>query len=441
MKSNLESLSTLERKLNIVVPAQEVQAAFERAFKGIQKHAAVKGFRKGKAPLTTIKQLFGDRVKSDVVQDLVNKHYSSAVNEHKVEPISYPNIEFDDLEEAKDFSFTAEFEVRPDVKVAQFEKLPLKKEKFEFKNELVEETLEQIRTSRAELTNVLEDRPAQNGDTAVIDFKGELLTGPLENGSGENHPLELGSNSFIPGFEEGIVGMKVGQTKAVSISFPEQYHAAELAGKPVTFHVTLKELKKKSLPELTDAFVAELGGKFKTLEELKAGIREDFEKRENTRIAEETRNRVMKALVEANPVEVPKTLLAEQKKALVEDTKKRMAQQGLAESEFGEYEQKWDEDFTKSARFMIQASFLIDTIARENNLYATPEDVEAKLKAYAEQTGIELERVREFYNDKDRKGRMAYQLTEEKVADFLISKAKVTEVSKSELESEERKDA
>ena len=439
MKSSLETLSTLERKLNIRVPATEVQAAFDRAFKGVQQHATIKGFRKGKAPLTTIKQMFGDRVKNDVVQDLVQKHYATALNEHKLEPISYPAIEFDELSDTQDFSFTAEFEVRPEVKIQSIDKLQIKREKLEIKDDVADQTLEEIRKSRAEMVPVFEDRPAQMGYIAVIDFMGELLTGPLQGGSADNHPLELGSDSFIPGFEEAIVGMKIGETKAINISFPEGYHATELAGKPVTFTTTLKELKKKSLPELTDEFVAGLGGPQKTVAELKQAIRDDFEAREKKRINEDARNGLMKALVERNPVEVPKALLAEQKKSLVEDFKKRMAQQGMAESQFAEYQEKWDEDFNNSAKFMIQSSFLIDAIAAEHKLYATPQDVEAKLNEYAQQTGIELARVKEFYSDKDRGSRLAYQLTEEKVVELLLSKADIKEVPRSEIEAEQEK--
>ncbi|MCM2280504.1 MAG: trigger factor [Bdellovibrionaceae bacterium] len=442
MKSTLETLSTLERKLNIVVPAQDVQAAFERAFKGIQQHATIKGFRKGKAPLTAIRQMFGDRVKQDVVQDIVQKHYATALDEHSLNPVSFPAIEFDEIKEGTEFSFSAEFEVRPDVKVAHFEKLPVKKEKFESKPEFVEQTLEDIRKSRAELGPVFEDRAAQMGDVAVIDFKGELLTGPLENGSAEGHPLELGSNSFIPGFEEGIVGMRVGQSKTVNVSFPETYHVQELAGKPVAFQVTLKELKKKNLPELNDEFAKSLGGQYDSLEALKKAIHDDHEKRETRRIQEDLKNRLMKVLVERNPVEVPKSLLTEQKKALVEDFKNRMTQQGMPEDKFEEYRDKWEHDFNDTARFMIQSSFLTDTIAKEYNLYAEAKDIEAKLNEYATQTGIDVARVKEFYGEQDRRSRLAYQVTEEKVIDFLISKADLKEVSRAEIEKEEgNKDA
>ncbi|HVK60217.1 MAG TPA: trigger factor [Bdellovibrionales bacterium] len=440
VKSNLESISPLERKLNIEVPASEVQAAFERAIEGIQRHVAIKGFRKGKAPISTVKSIYGDRVKQDVAQDIIQTHYATALKEHSLDPISYPAIEFDAIELDKNFAFTAEFEVRPEVKLKQVEGLQVKREKFEVNDDLVNTTIEDIRKARAETGPMLEDRAAQNGDVAVIDFKGFVDGKELDNGAAEGHELELGSNSFIPGFEEGIVGMRVGGNTRVKIAFPAQYHVAELAGKPVEFDVVLKGLKKKTLPELNDEFAKSVGN-YENMEALKTAIREDFEKRESKRIADDLKNRIMKVLVDRNPVEVPKALLVDQKKALVDDFKNRLQQQGMGDSQYDEYKDKWNADFEQTASYMIQSSFLVDKIAADQSFRATPADVEAKLKEYAQQTGIEFARIQEFYGDQDKKARLAYQITEEKVLDFLISKAKIQDVSKEEIQKEDAKEA
>lgn len=432
MKSNLETVSTLERKLNIEVPAAEVQAAFERLFKGIQRNATIKGFRKGKAPIGTVKSIYKDRVQQDVIQDIVQRHYSTAIQEHKLDPISYPAIEFDQMDEANDFKFTAEFEVRPEVTLAKTEGLEVKKEKSEITDETVATTLEEIRKNRANLETVSEARAAQMGDTAVIDFEGMIDGEPLENGAALGHALELGTNSFIPGFEEGVMGMKVGESKNVDIAFPAEYHLAKLAGKPVSFKVTLNELKSRVMPELNDEFAKSMGP-YESLDGLKKAVREDMAKREEQRINDETKNRLMKALVETNPVHVPKTLMKEQKKALIEDFKNRTSQQGMTPEQFEDYKMKWDDDFEKSASFMIQSSFLIDKIAAQNDIKATPADMDIKLRDYATQTGIELKRITEFYKDSERRSRLAYQVTEEKVVAFLLAKAKVKEVSKEEL--------
>lgn len=435
MKSNLENTSTLERKLNIEVPAAEVQAAFERALQSVQKSVAVKGFRKGKAPLNTIRSIYGDRVKQDVIQDIIQQHYATALKDHSLDPISYPTIEFDPLELDKDFAFTAEFEIRPEVVIKKTEGLKVQKEKFDVTDKTVSDTLDEIRRGRADTVPVLEDRPAQMGDTAVIDFKGFIDGKELENGAAQGHSLELGSNSFIPGFEEGVVGMRPGVTATVKAQFPEGYHAAGLSGKPVEFQVTLKELKTKKLPELNDEFAKSLGA-YENLDALKKAIREDFEKREGKRIHDDLKNRMMRALVDANPVHVPKSLMTEQKKALVEDFEKRMQQQGMAHEQFEEYKSKWDSDFEQTASYMIQSSFLIDKLAADQNLRATSGDIDTKLREYAANTGIEMSRLNEFYGEGDRKARLAYQITEEKVLEWLIARSKVEEVAKDKLVTE-----
>jgi trigger factor len=438
MKTNLETVSTLERKLNIQVPAAEVQAAFETAYKSIQKHVAIKGFRQGKAPIKAVKTMYGDRVKQDVVNDLVQKYYATALKEHSLDPVSFPTIEFDALDEGKDFGFTAEFEVRPSVSLKKVEKLPLKREKLALKDSFVDDALEDIRRSRSVNVPVLENRAAQKGDIAVIDFKGFLESGELENGSAEGHELELGSNMFIPGFEEGIIGMMPSVPGEVKVSFPADYHVEELKGKPVTFKVTVQKLLKKDLPELNDEFAKSLGGKTETLAELKETIKKDQVQREEKRVKDELKNRLMKTLVAANPVDVPKALMAEQKKALAEDLKKRMESQGMGEEQFEEYKEKWDKDFEETAAFMIRSSFLLDKLATEKALKASDADLEAKFTEYAGQTGIELARVKEFYNDEDRRSRLRYQLTEDKVVDWLIEHADVKDVSREEIEKDEK---
>ncbi|CAN5600440.1 trigger factor [soil metagenome] len=438
MKTNLETVSTLERKLNIQVPAAEVQAAFETAYKSIQKHVAIKGFRQGKAPIKAVKTMYGDRVKQDVVNDLVQKYYATALKEHSLDPVSFPTIEFDALDEGKDFGFTAEFEIRPSVSLKKVEKLPLKREKLALKDSFVDDALDDIRKSRSVNVPVLEDRPAQKGDIAVVDFKGFLASGELENGSAEGHELELGSNMFIPGFEEGLIGMKPGIEGEVKVSFPVDYHVEELKGQPVTFKVKIQKLLKKDLPELNDEFAKSLGGKTETLAELKETIKKDQVVREEKRVKEELKNRLMKALVAANPVDVPKALMAEQKKALAEDLKKRMESQGMGEEQFEEYKEKWDKDFEETAGFMIRSSFLLDKLAADKDLRAKDGDLEAKYTEYSGQTGIELARVKEFYNDEDRRSRLLYQLTEDKVVDWLIAHADVKDVSREEIEKDEK---
>ena len=435
MKSNVEKTSSLSRKLKVEVPAATVQAAFQKVFQGLQREANIKGFRKGKAPMATIKNLYGDRVKQDVVQDLIQQHYVKAVTEHKLDPISSPEFEFEDPSEAKDFSFSAAFEVRPEIKLKKYQGLDVEKEKFTSDESKVDKVLTDIQNSRAKWEDVLETRAAQVGDMAVVDFEGFVDGKPLENGAGTNHNLELGAKQFIDGFEEGVIGMKVGEKRTLNLKFPDPYHSQDLAGKPVEFKVTLQGLKKKSLPEFTPEFLAELGGPA-DLDGLKKSIRDDLEANDRKQIEEGFKNRLLKALVKENPVEVPASLMKEQKASLVADFKKRMADQGMGEKDFEGYAQKWDKDFETTAAEMIQSSFLIDTIAKEHDLFAKEEDVDAKLKEYAQQSNIDEQRIREFYGRPEQRSRLSYMITEEKVINFLTTSAKIKEVDKKNLESD-----
>jgi trigger factor len=436
MKSSVENISSLQRRLHVEVPAATVESTFQKHFSNIQRNVELKGFRKGKAPLSAVRSMYGDRIKMDVVQDLIQNHYTQALSTHKLDPIGNPEFEFADPLEGVDFKFSAEFDVRPEVALKKYEGLEVEKEKLEFDEKRIDAVLDNVRSKNASLSDVLEDRPAQMGDTAIIDFDGYVDGKPLEGGKGTDHQLELGAKQFIEGFEEGVVGMKIGSEKTISLKFPTPYHAAELEGKPVDFKVTLKGLKKKVLPELTDEFIKSIGGD-QDLAGLKETIKNDMIESDKKRIDEAFKNRLVRKLAEENPIEVPPRLLEEQKKSLIEDFKNRMQSQGMTPADFEQYIQKWDADFAKSAKEMIQSSFLIDAIARKHDLACTQADVDTKLEQYAAQSGIEVQKVKEFYSKPEQLSRLTYSLTEEKVIQFLMNTAKVKEVPASQLKDKE----
>jgi trigger factor len=432
MKSSIEKVNNLQRKINIEVPAEIVSSAFEKLFKSIQKDAELKGFRKGKAPIDTIKKIYKDKANQDVAEKLIQQHYFLAINEHKVTPINWPQFDFDVPELNKNFSFSAVFEVRPEVVLKQYEGLELKKEKYTFDDSKVDKVLENIRSSRAEIVDLKEDRPVQKGDLAVIDFDGSIDGAPLEGGQGNGYRLEIGSKSFIDGFEEGLIGMKVGETRTLSLKFPEDYNPENLAGKAVQFVVKLHEIKVKVLPELNEELLKSLGGPG-DVEALKKTIREDLEESDKKRIDNEFKNHVLKALVKANPVDVPESLMADQKKALIENFKNKMSEQRVSPEEFEMYIQKWDQDFSNTAAEIIQANFLVEEIANKHDLKASKEDIDKRLNEYAVQTGIDFQRLTEFYGREEQHNRLAYQITEEKVLKLITDKAKISEVAKEEL--------
>ena len=438
MKIDLEKVSSLERKLNIEVPLERVNEALGKIFRNIQDQVTIKGFRKGKAPIEKIKAMYGDQARQDVVRDLIETHYVQALNEHKLEPLGQPHIEYDSLNEKEPFKFSAKFEIRPEVNIAQYENLPVEKEKFEMDTKRVDSTLENLRQSRTKESPLLIIRPAQKGDLATIDFEGFVDGAPLKNSAAAEQTVELGNSGFIPGFDEGIFGMNVGDMRRVDLKFPEDYRDG-LAGKPVTFNITLKRLGQKNVPDLTDDFAKEVGP-FKNLGELKEQIEKDITRSEETRIQKDLKSRVVKALVERNPVEVPPALLRDQKKALIDDMHKRMEQQGLSHEQFEEYAKKWDKDFEDSAKFIIRSSFLISELADKLNLRSNQDDIDKRIEEYAASTGIELDRIRKFYEQPERLSSIRFQITEEKVVGHLISKAALREVPRSELKDVEEPD-
>jgi trigger factor len=432
MKSDVEKLQGLSRRLKIEVPPEIVSAALEKMYQDVQRNAKFKGFRPGKAPITMVKQEYRAKVENDVAAQLIQEHYAKALDQHDLDPVNYPEIELEGLQEGAPLKFTALFEVRPAVELKKYTGLEVEKEKLEVKDDVVDNIINDIRQSKASLVPVIELRPAKMGDIAIIDFEGRIEGKELPGGSGKEYQLDLGAKQFIPGFEEGVAGMNPNETKTIKLKFPEDYHAKDIAGKDVWFTVTLHELKKKVLPELNDEFAKTIG-EHTSLQNLKDEIRKDVATREEKRVKDDLKNRVLHALVEANQFEVPKAMIAEQKKVLIDDVHHRMEQQGMPHEQFEEYVQKWDQDFNKSAEFVIRSSLLINEIAKKENLFSSDDDFNQRLETYAKQSGIELEKIRGFYQKQENKSRLRFQMTEEKVMDFLISNAKLKEVTADKL--------
>jgi trigger factor len=434
MKTNVETVGTLERKLHIEVPPARVNEEFLKAYKYLQKEVNIKGFRKGKAPIDAVKAMYSDRVKGDVAQNIVQDAYVSALKEHKLTPISMPTIDFEEIKEDANFNFTANFEVRPETNIVKKEGFSLEKEKIVVDEAKIKTALENIQQSNATFESVAEDRPLQNGDFSIIDFEGFMDGAPLENGAAKGHQLEIGANQFIPGFEEGLVGMKKGENREVTIAFPAEYHVESLRSKPVTFKVTLNDIKYKKLPEFDEELLKKIGQE--SLETLKAQITKDFQDNEKARVEKDLRDSLFKQFVEANPVDAPKSLVEEQRKALVEDFKNRLQSQGFSEENFADYQDKWAEDFTKTAEFMVKSSFLIDKLAETEKLYATDEDVDKKFDEMAKQWNLEKEKIKSYYQQNNSLNKMSYQITEDNVFNYLLGKSTVKEVEPKKVEKE-----
>lgn len=431
MKSVIENSEGLSRRIKIDIPVDTVKAAFDKSYKDIQKNVTIKGFRKGKAPMATVKSMYGDNVKQDVLQSLVSNAFHKALHEHKLQPLGEPNIQVNAIDEDQEFSFTAEFDTRPEVKIKKWEGLELKKEKVEVSEERIQSVLENIRQGHADLVPLFEERPAQNGDVAVIDFEGFVDGAPLPNGTAQDHNLELGSKQFIEGFEEQVVGMKAGEVRQVKTTFPEAYHEASIAGKPVEFKVTLKSLKKKSLPEINDELAKKIN--YDSIDQLKGLIVQDILQTEEKRAQDDLKQAALKELVKLNPVEVPPKLLEKQKEALLLDVEQRLNDEKANPQQIEDYKKKWADEIEDTAKFMVQSALLIDTLADEQKLHTTHADMNDRMDLYAKQTGLDRKRIEEFYGAPERRSRLSYQITEEKVVKQILDKAKIEEVKKEEL--------
>lgn len=436
MKTNIENLSNLERKISIQIPVNEVDTEFNNAFKYLQKNVEIKGFRKGKTPLEKIRSIYKDKVKDDVAQNLVQNFYYKAIKEHDVMPIGMPQIDFKSPEEGQSFEFSASFEVQPEIVIKKIDGLEVKKERITVADEQVEKNIDQILENQAKMEDVVLIRELKNGDFANIDFTGFMNGAPLENGAAQGHVLEIGSDSFIPGFEEGLVGLKQNEERNINIKFPDDYHVEHLKGQPVEFKVKLNKIQQKVKSELNDEFVKGLG-EDQTVDQFKAQVKKDILDGENKRAEHDLKNRLFKSLIAENPFDVPETLVKEQRAALVEDFKRRMQGQGIGEDEFAAYQTKWEEDFAETADFMVRSGLLIQKIAQENDLSAKPDDMEAKLQEFADQTGLELSKVKEFYQQGQQSQNLEFQITEDKVFKFLLDNANVEEVDASALEKSE----
>lgn len=427
MKSTIESSTGLKRILKIEVDSEAVKKAFEKEFNKVRQNVTLPGFRKGKAPMDKIKASYKANVTSDVVENLVNQNYFEALKQHDLYPVSLPKIDLDKIDEEKGFSFTAELEIKPEVVLKKYTNFEIKKEEPKIDESRIQTVIDQILNSKAERVAVLEDRPAADKDFVDINFEGFIGSDPLPNGTANNFMLELGSNSFIPGFEPGIIGMKIGSDKTIELKFPEDYHAADVAGKDVHFKVKLNKIMKKQLPELTDELIASLGDtKVKTVDGLKESIKEDLSKSEESRIQKNVQEDVLKKLIEANPVELPESLVAEQKENLKKNSSETLKQQGLDDAAMEDYFKKWDDDFSKNARDIIHSSLIMDAIANKENLRPTEDEVKNKISEIAKNSGMEEKKVKEFYSDPNRMDSLAYRIMEDRVIDYIMANSKLS---------------
>lgn len=437
MQVTIEDLGSVKKKLNFAIPAERVKSEIEKAYTSIQKKAVIKGFRKGKAPRAHLEKYYGATMEEDVVKNLFQQTYYQALTEHKVAAVSYPTVDFGELAGDKEFTYSATVEVVPTVTVNDYEGLEVKKEAYRFSEEAVNARLDEMRESVAELVTLEEERPVASGDFVIMDFAGSMNGVPLDQGSATDFQLEIGSNRFIPGFEEKLIGSPVGVEQTFSIPFPENYSVAELAGKETDFTVTVKEIKVKHLPELNDEFAAQFG-EYETLDALKTALAEMQDKQNRDRIETDFKDRLIEALIAKNDFEIPEAMVDQQVEQMLQNAKRRLSGQHMTLEMMGMDEDRYKTLFRPIAASQVKGGLLLEALAKQVNIEVSDEELAAKIQTIAGENEENLQRMETYYtqNQEARHNLIAY-IREEKSLNFLIDRANVLEVPAEELKAQE----
>jgi trigger factor len=438
MKVEVENLSNVERRVHIEVPWETIQTELNEAYKALGKRARVKGFRPGKVPRKVLEQLYKKTVEGEVISRLVDESFRKAVEEQDLFPIDRPVLdEMPTIEAGAPLEFAARVEVKPEVDVEKYEGLDVEKTKVTIEDAQVEQELNALREKAAVVEPISDRTEAQTGDLAVVDFFGYIDGETFKGGKGINYTVELGGGEMIPGFENAIVGMKVGEEKQFNLSFPEGSGPEEVQGKEVEWKVDLKELKKKIYPEIDDEFAQDLG-EYDSLDELKAQIRENLATREDARSKRELRDEVLDALVEANPIEVPDAMVDRQLSMMLEDAERAVGQS--QDPKIREVIAKLREDLRPQAQKRVAGSLLLESVARKENVEATDDDVQARIGELAREHRMQPKQVEQQLRANGQLESLRHSLVQEKALDLVLDRASVTE-KEPEPESEGAPDA
>lgn len=387
-------------ELKVTIEGENWKTAQTKAFNKLAKELEIPGFRKGSVPAAMAKKYVpAQKIMLEAVEHCAQDLLDAGIEEHSLWPISRPELNVEEIsEEAATMSFT--FAIKPEVKLGEYKGLAYEVEETSVSEEEVEVELKRIQENFAEL-EVKEDGEVENGDTAVIDFEGFKDGVAFEGGKGENYPLEIGSNSFIPGFEEQVIGMKKEETKDINVTFPENYQAAELAGQPVVFKVTVHEIKAKVLPELNDDLAKDVNApNVETMDDLKALIRKNQEEQKQQNAENEATNKLISTVVDACEVEIPEVMIKNETDDMIQDYANRLQQQGISLTQFfqitGQSEETLREQMAKDAESKVKLRLVLDAIATQENLEVGEEDIDTEYGLIASQYNMEKEKVKEL---------------------------------------------
>ncbi len=439
MSLQVEKLEKNMAKLTIEVSAEELEKALDEAYRKNKNRISIPGFRKGKAPRRMIEQVYGREVfYEDAANVLIPQAYDSALEECEESIVSSPKIEVTQIEAGKPFVFTAEVALKPEVTLGKYKGVKVDKMDVEVTDEEVEAEIGRERERNAR-TITVEDRPVQDKDMTVIDFEGFVDGVAFEGGKGENYPLTIGSGAFIPGFEEGLIGAQIGEEVEVNVTFPEDYQASELAGKPAVFKCTVKEIKEKELPELDDEFASEVS-EFDTMAE----YREDVKKKLGDKKAAEAKSAkedaVIDAVIAEAQMEIPDAMLETQQRQMVDEFAQRIQSQGLSMDQYMQFTgltaDKMLEQVKPQALKRIQSRLVMEAVAAAEKIEASEEEFEEEVKVMGEAYQLEPEKVKELLGENGKK-QVKEDICIKKAVDFVVENAKETKASKTKAQKAE----
>ena len=426
MSFKVEKTKDNEAKLIIEVPAEDFDKAIDEAYEKNKDRFKVDGFRKGKVPREMIEKIYGVGVfYDDAANAVIPEAYAEAAKESGLEIVARPDIQVTKIAAGNPMEFEAIVTLKPEVKLGKYKGVKVEKVEAEVTDEDIENRLNQDKEQNARLV-AADDKEIENGDQAIIDFEGFVDDKPFEGGKGEDYPLVIGSHSFIDTFEDQLVGKKVGDEVDVNVTFPEQYQAAELAGKPALFKVKIKEIKVKEYPEIDDEFAQEVS-EFDTLEEYKEDIRKKLTEAKENEAARETESRIIEAIVKDSKMDIPEKMIDTACDQMVEEFARNMQMQGIAFEQYlqmtGSTLEQMKEQVKPQAEARVQSSLVLEAIVDAENIEAKDADVDDEILKMSEQYGMEVEKINEMLRDEDREN-IKKDICIRKAAELIVNEAK-----------------
>ncbi|ARK31627.1 trigger factor [Halalkalibacter krulwichiae] len=428
MTTKWEKLEGNEGVLTVDVEAEKVDAALDQAFKKVSKKVNVPGFRKGKVPRSLFEKQFGvESLYQDALDILLPEAYAAAVTESGIEPVDRPEIDIETMEKGSNLVFTAKVVVKPEVQLGDYKGLEVEEQDTTVTDEDVEAELKTLQERQAELV-VVEEGTIENGDTAVFDFEGFVDGEAFEGGQAENYSLEIGSGQFIPGFEEQMVGLKAGEEKEVEVTFPEEYHAENLAGKAATFKVKLHDIKRKELPALDDEFAKDVNEEVETLDELKTQLKDKLTKDKEHQAEHAVRDTLVEKAAENATIDIPEAMVNTEVDRMLQEFEQRLQAQGMnLELYFqfsGQDEEAMREQFKTDAEKRVRVNLTLEAIAVAENLEASDEDVEKEIEKMAEMYQRSADEIKNIFAAQGGLEGLKGDLKVQKAVEFLVENSK-----------------